>query len=145
MEADHERIHPAAEALRAAGEQYAVTHDDAPRATLVKALDDLSAVLFPHLDREVEEAMPVVSSAITNSEWRAIERKHFIKQVSFAQLGFEAHWLLDGIDPVGYQVVTHAVPAVPRFILLHAFARSYRRRATATWRPDHVHGFAAAG
>jgi len=41
----------------------------------------------------------------------------------------EGHWLLDGIDAEGYQVVVHTVAAVPRFILLHGFARAYQRRA----------------
>jgi hypothetical protein len=54
---------------------------------------------------------------------------------SFAQLGMEAHWLVDGIDREGYQIVVHTVPAVPRFILLHGFARAYRRRARARWQP----------
>ncbi len=40
---------------------------------------------------------------------------------------------LDGIDAAGYQVVVHTVPAVPRFILLHGFARAYRRRAQVRW------------
>ena len=35
----------------------------------------------------------------------------------------------------GYWVVVHTVPAVPRFILLHGFARAYRRRARARWQP----------
>jgi hypothetical protein len=52
-----------------------------------------------------------------------------------AQLGIEGHWLLDGIDAEGYQVVVHTVPAVPRFILLHGFARAYRRQALARWQP----------
>jgi hypothetical protein len=51
-------------------------------------------------------------------------------------LGIEGHWLLDGIDAEGYQVVVHTVPAVPRFILLHGFARAYRRRAQARWQPN---------
>jgi len=125
-------------ALRSAGDRYAGSHGDDARADLVAALYDLAAVLFPHLDREVEEAMPVVSSTITNGEWRAIEQKYNIKPKSLAQLGFEGHWLLDGIDPAGYDVVIHAVPAVPRFILLHGFARAYRRRAAAVWQHDHA-------
>jgi hypothetical protein len=138
LEADHRRIEPAAAALKSAGERYVRSDDDDARAHLVQALDELAAVLFPHLDREVEEAMPVVSSAITHGEWRAIEQKYNIKPKSLAQLGFEGHWLLDGIDPAGYDVVTHAVPPVPRFILLHGFARAYRRRVAAVWQPDHA-------
>jgi hypothetical protein len=136
LEADHGRIDPAATTVAAAGRRYAETTTDEPRVELVAALDALTTVLFPHLDREVEEAMPVVSASITQAEWREVERTYFIKPKSFAQLGMEAHWLVDGIDREGYQIVVHTVPAVPRFILLHGFARAYRRRARARWQPD---------
>ena len=103
------------------------------RAELVTALDALAAVLSPHLDREVEEAMPVVSASITQAEWHAVEQEHNIKPKSLAQLGMEGHWLLDGIDAEGYRIVVGTVPTVPRFILLHGFARAYRRRAQVRW------------
>jgi Hemerythrin HHE cation binding domain len=135
LEAEHRRIGPAAAALACAGQRYAATAADDPRAELVTALDALGTVLFPHLDREVEEAMPVVSACITRAEWHAVEQEYNIKPKSLAQLGMEGHWLLDGIDSEGHQVVIHTVPAVPRFILLHGFARAYRRRARERWQP----------
>jgi hypothetical protein len=136
LEADHQRIDPAAIALKSAGRRYAQTTSDEARVELVTALDELTEVLFPHLDREVEEAMPVVSASITRAEWRTIEQRYNIKPKSMAQLGIEGHWLLDGIDAEGYDVVVHTVPVVPRFILLHGFARTYRRQAQARWHPD---------
>jgi hypothetical protein len=134
-EAEHRRISPAAAELIAAGQSYAATSADEPRGGLVSALDALAAVPFPHLDREVQEAMPVVSASITQAEWQAVEQEYNIKPKSLAQLGMEGHWLLDGINAEGYQVVVQTVPAVPRFILLHGFARAYRRRARARWQP----------
>jgi Hemerythrin HHE cation binding domain len=137
LEAEHRRISPAAAALTSAGQRYAQTTAAQPRTELITALDGLAAVLFPHLDWEVEEAMPVVSASITHAEWQAVEQEYYVKPKSLAQLGMEGHWLLDGIDAEGYQVVVHTVPAVPRFILLHGFARAYRRRAQARWQqPD---------
>ena len=106
-----------------------------PRTELISALDELAAVLFPHLDREVAEAMPVVSASITQAEWDAVEQEYYVKPKSLAQLGMEGHWLLDGIDAEGYQVVVGTVPAVPRLILLHGFAGAYRRRARTRWQP----------
>jgi hypothetical protein len=38
-----------------------------PADTRMMGIDELAAVLFPHLDREVEEAMPVVSASITHA------------------------------------------------------------------------------
>ena len=75
---------------------------------LVEAIDALAAVLFPHLDREVAEAMPVVSATITHAEWHELELIYTIKPKSLSQLGMEAHWVLDGIDPERYDVVVHA-------------------------------------
>ena len=136
LEAEHRQIGPASAALTAAGANYAGTLADEPRAELVTALDALTAVLFPHLDREVAEAMPVVSASITHAEWHAVEQEHNIKPKSLTQLGIEGHWLVDSIDPEGYQVVVHTVAAMPRFILLHGFARRYRRQAIACWGPQ---------
>jgi hypothetical protein len=135
LEADHRTIGPAAERLTEAGRRYAATSTDEARVALVSALDELTAVLLPHLDREVAEAMPVVSASITNAEWRAIERRYNLKPKSLPQLAMEGHWVLEDIDPDGYQVVVHTVPPLARLVLLHGFARAYRRRARARWQP----------
>ena len=135
LEADHQRVSPAAAALRSAGQRYRDMAGDEQRGDLAGAIGVLADVLFPHLDREVEDAMPVVSASITQAEWRAWEQEYNVKPKSLAQLGMEGHWLLDGIDAEGYQVVVGTVPAVPRFILVHGFARAYRRRAQARWQP----------
>jgi Hemerythrin HHE cation binding domain len=135
MEADHRAIVPAIGALTAAARHYRCTQDDAPRLELVAALDALTGVLLPHLDREVAEAMPVVGQTLTARQWDAWNKESNVKPKSLRELGLEGHWLLDEIDPEGYQVVTQQVPAVPRFILLHGFARPYRRRRDAWWSP----------
>ena len=138
MEADHARIAPAADAVAAAAREYTASTTDAPRAALVAALDRLIEVLFPHLDREVAEAMPVVAASITAREWDAVEQEYNIKPKTTRQLAMEGHWLLEGIDPEGYEIVVHKVPAALRFVLLHGFGRSYRRRADARWTPDRA-------
>jgi hypothetical protein len=140
LEAEHRTISPALEALTAAGRRYATIADDEPaddepRGALVATLDELTSVLFPHLDREVEVAMPVVSASISHAEWHAVEQRYNIKPKSLSQLGIEGQWLLDGIDPEGYRVVVQTVPAIPRLILRYGFARRYRRQAQARWQP----------
>ena len=93
------------------------------RVALVESIDALAVVLFPHLDREVDEAMPVVSAAITRAEWDEIEQTYYVKPKSLGQLGMEAHWVLDGIDDEGYQVVVHTVPWFVRLLILSRFRR----------------------
>ena len=144
MEADHARIAPAADAVAAAASEYTSTTGDSARVALVVALDGLLEVLVPHLDREVAEAMPVVAASITNREWDAVEQEYNIKPKSTRQLAMEGHWLLEGIDAEGYNVVVHKVPAVLRFVLIQGFGRAYRRQAEARWTPDEFTVWAAA-
>jgi polyketide cyclase/dehydrase/lipid transport protein len=101
----------------------------------------LQDVLLPHLRREEDEAMPLVSLAITDAEWRAVEKAYNLEPKSLGQLGYEGHWLLDGLDPERRQVVTHLVPPIPRFLLVHGFARNYRRKAVACWGPTDPNGY----
>lgn len=145
LEADHQRIAPAIGPLVAAGRQYARSTDDGPRHALITALDNLSEVLLPHLDREVDEAMPLVSASISKAEWKHWDEAYNIKPKSLLQLGIEGHWLLDDIDAEGRDVVVHQVPPVPRFVLLHGFAAAYRRQARRRWSPDARSAPAAGG
>jgi hypothetical protein len=133
LEADHARIAPAADAVAAAARQYTDTTADTARVTLVEALDVLIDVLVPHLDREVAEAMPVVAASITGAEWDAVEQEYNLEHKSPRQLAMEGHWLLEDIDPEGYDVVVHKVPPIMRFVLIHGFGRAYRRQARARW------------
>lgn len=133
MEAEHLAIVPAIEALTAAAQHYRSAPGDAARLELIQALDALTGVLLPHLDREVAEAMPVVAQTLTARDWDAWNKQANVKGKAVRELGLEGHWLVDQIDPEGYQVVASQVPAVPRFILLHAFARPYQRRRNTWW------------
>ena len=143
MEADHARVAPFVEACDAAARDYAGGASDGARVALLSALERLSEALLPHLRREEDEAMPLVSLVITAAELRAIDQQYFIKPKSLTQLGFEGHWLLDGLDPERSQIVVHQVPAIPRFVLVHGFARRYRRQATACWGPANTASIAS--
>ena len=136
LEADHARIAPAADVTAARAREYTASTDDSARVALIEALDGLVEVLEPHLDREVAEAMPVVAASITEREWDALEQQYNIKPKTKWQLAMEGHWLVEGIDAEGYDLVVHKVPAVLRFVLLHGFGPVYRRRAEARWTPD---------
>ena len=84
--------------------------------------------------------MPVVAASITAREWDAVEQAYNIEPKSSWELAMEGHWLLDGIDAEGYDVVVGTVPPVRRFVLLHGFGWAYRRRARARWTPDGSRG-----
>jgi hypothetical protein len=103
------------------------------REAVLTALGDLCAVLLPHLAREEVEMMPVVASTLTETERFAIEKRDNLDPKSFIELGDEGHWLLDGLDDQGREVLLHTVPAVPRFLLLHMFRRRYQRKVHTLW------------
>jgi hemerythrin-like domain-containing protein len=131
MAADHAAVALAVHELE---EELGVGTPDDP-AAVVAAIEHLEAVLLPHLRREEDEVLPVVSAAITDAEWRAIEQEHNLDGKSMRQLGREGHWLIDGADPDDRAAVLGLVPAVPRFLLVHGFGPSYRRSARACWEP----------
>lgn len=131
MDTDHATIAPALSTVQAAARDYRL--DDAARMSLLTALAELDAVLLPHLDREEHDTMPMVAASITTTEWRNWDQQHNVKTKSFMELGTIGHWLLDGLTPERRHVVVHEVPAVPRFILVHGFARRYTRQARLRW------------
>ena len=88
--------------------------------------------MCPHLEREEREMMPVVSSSITNGEWRAWE-DGFTKVKSMKQLADEGHWLIDNLDAGRRDFVVHLVPAVPRFILVNFLGGPYKKKTTLLW------------
>ena len=133
MERDHEGLVTLVAEVEVAARAVIDADATVPDERLVGALAALEHHLLPHLRREEDEAMPVVSAYITDAEWRTLEHEHNVKPKSVAELGFEGHWLIDGADAEDRQTVLHLVPPMPRFVLLHGFARSYARRSAACW------------
>ncbi len=133
MEHDHARIAPAMGAVSAATRDYSDSDSVQVRDRLVESLTSLREVLDPHLAREEQEMMPVVSKTLTHEQWERFNQEQYIKPKSKTELGLEGHWLIDSIDPEGYEVVVGNVPAILRFILLHAFAGRYARDCAARW------------
>lgn len=135
MDRDHQHIAARIDAVETAAAAYGRGGEPDARTELLATIRDLRELLLPHLQREEDEAMPLVSDALTEAEWLAIEHEHNVKPKGMAQLGREGHWLIDDATPEDRAKVVGLVPAVPRFVLLHGFARSYRRRRDACWRP----------
>jgi hemerythrin-like domain-containing protein len=132
MARDHENVALAIVQLEKAAAAYAERDE---RDALVHALDDLTDVLLPHLQREEDEAMPVVSRVLTNAEWRDLEQRYNLDGKSMAQLGREGHWLIDDASAEDRARVLGLVPLVPRLLLLYGFGPSYRRQRRACWSP----------
>lgn len=132
MAADHARIDPAVTALDCAAREFRVGLPGA-RAGLGNAVEKLTAVLIPHLTREEQVMMPVVSATLSDAEWKAWDQEFNIKPKGLRVLADEAHWVLDGLDEDAQRFVQGLVPPVPRFIVLKMLGGRYRRRRTALW------------
>ena len=131
MDAEHAAVAPAISTVEAAARAYRDSAD--ARTMVLEALTTLREVLLPHLEREEIEMMPVVSASITAAEWSAWDQATNVKPKGLRQLGMEGHWLIDGADAENRSRVVGLVPPVPRFVLLHGFAPSYRRRTMRLW------------
>jgi hemerythrin-like domain-containing protein len=141
LESDHARLAPLIDDCDEAAGEYGRGSTDAPRVALLDAVARLQEGLLPHLRREEDELMPLVSVAVSDAEWRALDKEYNLDHKSLSQLGFEGHWLLDGLDPERRQVVTRLVPPVPRFVLILGFRRSYQRKAADCWGPADRNGY----
>ncbi len=133
MEADHAAIAPLIERVKPAARRYGAEPSGAAASGLMAALQDLCTTLLPHLEREEAELVPIISVTMSAAEWHAIEQEYYVGPKSMAELGFEGHWLLDGLDAERADVVTHTVPALARLVLVRGFAGRYRRHAVACW------------
>lgn len=138
MERDHGDIAAAVDRVRCAAADLRDPRRTRSRSDLGAAIDDLRTRLVPHLRREEDELLPVVSACLTHEEWTAIEQEHFVRTRSMLELGLEGHWLIDETTDADRATVLGVVPAVPRFVLLHGLARTYRRRRDAWWRPERL-------
>jgi hemerythrin-like domain-containing protein len=132
MARDHEIVATAIVAVQRAAGLYA---ERGERVPLIAAIDALTAVLLPHLEREEDEVMPVVSRAITNAEWNAIEQRENLDGKSMAELGREGHWLIEGAGADDRAHVIGLVPPLPRLLLLYGYGPSERRRSRTCWDP----------
>lgn len=128
MAADHRAVEPAIAAVEAAA-----TVGD--RVALAESVHTLREVLVPHLRREEDEVMPIVTACMSHREWREIEQRHNLDGKSPSQLAMEGHWLIDDAPADDRAIVLALVRPIERFVLVHAFGRAYRRRARACWTP----------
>jgi hypothetical protein len=137
MDADHEAIQPAMAAVTRTAARY--EREPEGREELLAALGSLADVLLPHLRREEDELMPVVSATITEQQWRDWDQANNVKPLGPRELAFTGNWLLDGLDAGDQAIVAALVPPVPRWVIRRVLVRGYRRAMFGCWRlPEHT-------
>jgi hemerythrin-like domain-containing protein/uncharacterized protein YndB with AHSA1/START domain len=147
MAADHNAIQTAMAAAERAAERYAQSAD--AREELAAELGTLSGVLLPHLRREEDDLMPVVSASITEQQWRDWEQT--AAKPPRRELPFTANWLMDSLDAGDHACVAALIRRgagpVGRGIVTNILVRGYRKAMFRCWRlPQHFRlKFAPAG
>jgi hemerythrin-like domain-containing protein/uncharacterized protein YndB with AHSA1/START domain len=147
MAADHNAIQTAMAAAERAAERYARSAD--AREQLAAELGTLGGVLLPHLRREEDDMMPVVSASITEQQWRDWEQT--AAKPPRRELPFTANWLMDGLDAGDHACVAALIRRgagpVGRWIVTSILVRGYRNAMFRCWRlPQHSRlKFAPAG
>jgi iron-sulfur cluster repair protein YtfE (RIC family) len=121
MEAEHEQIDPllAAVSQAMAGGQPDGVDDDGDR--LADTVDVLTMALHGHLAHEEKDALPLIGTALTVGEWRAVGRRIGVRNLRRAPEMFA--WMLDGATPEQAAAATGQLPPPARVL--------YR----AVWRP----------
>ena len=76
METDHAQISPEMRRLSTATNRYAENAAAPARERVEAALASLRVVRDPHLLREENEMMPVVSATLTHGQWEAFNQEH---------------------------------------------------------------------
>ena len=136
MEAEHTAVVPAIDNVTGAAGCYRDDGSDLARTAFLDEVNALADVLLPHLRTEEDEAMPAVAASITDADWSAWDKSHNVRGKPIPQLAGEGHWLMDGLDPVRYQVLVHLVPAPVRVIIVRGYAGRYRKACATRWGPD---------
>ena len=124
MEAEHEQIDPLLAAVSQAmdaSEQDGVDHDG---GRLADTVDVLTMALHGHLAHEERDALPLIGTALTAAEWRAVGRRIGVRNLRRAPEMFA--WMLDGATPDQAGAATAQLPPPARVL--------YR----TVWRPRFV-------
>jgi uncharacterized protein YndB with AHSA1/START domain/hemerythrin-like domain-containing protein len=135
MDADHHALLPAIDQLTDTARRYG--QNPSARTELITALDQLSAVMLPHLQREETEMMPVVSAAVTKPEWDAIELAYAVKQLKPAELAFVALWLFDDATDEDRALARSVVPRPVAWAIETLTTHRYERHAWRCWYLPH--------
>lgn len=137
MDRDHHALAAAIDVVAQSGSEYAAS--DASRHSLLKAVDELAAVMLPHLQREEDEAMPIVSQSISKAEWEDWDRRFNLETRSLAERTFDGLWLMDGTDEADRDVVRALIPRPVAWTIETLKSRDYARRAYRCWYlPQHT-------
>jgi hemerythrin-like domain-containing protein len=124
MEAEHQQIDPLLAAVSRAMDASEQDGVDRDGGRLADTVDVLTMALHGHLAHEERDALPLIGTALTAAEWRAVGRRIGLRNLRRAPEMFA--WMLDGATPDQAGAATGQLPPPARVL--------YR----TVWRPRFV-------
>jgi iron-sulfur cluster repair protein YtfE (RIC family) len=125
MEAEHEQIDPLLAAVNQAMD--GADRDGRPDgATLADTVDVLTMALHGHLAHEERDALPLIGTALTVGEWRAVGRRIGLRNLRRAPEMFA--WMLDGAAPERAAAATDQLPPPARVLYRAVWQPRFARR-----------------
>src|ERR1700759_2003531 len=107
MEAEHQQIDPLLAAV-----DRAMSQPGGDDGALADTVDVLTMALHGHLAHEERDALPLIGTALTAAEWRAVGRKIGGQNLRRAPEMFA--WMLDGAAPDQAAAATGQLPPPAR-------------------------------
>jgi hemerythrin-like domain-containing protein len=121
MEAEHEQIDP----LLAAVNQ-AMNGGQPDGGRLADTVDVLTMALHGHLAHEEKDALPLIGTALTAAEWRAVGRRIGVRNLRRAPEMFA--WMLNGASPQQAAAATGQLPPPARVLYRAVWQPRFARR-----------------
>jgi hemerythrin-like domain-containing protein len=130
MEAEHEQIDPLLAAVNQAmdGGDSGGQPDGAGQIgdRLADTVDVLTMALHGHLAHEEKDALPLIGTALTSAEWRAVGRRIGVRNLRRAPEMFA--WMLDGAAPERAAAATGQLPPPARVLYRAVWQPRFARR-----------------
>jgi iron-sulfur cluster repair protein YtfE (RIC family) len=126
MEAQHERVHDALEALGPALDRWEAEARPAVAEEVASGMDALRTALVEHLDDEEREILPLAARHITPEEWAQLG-EHGVETMSRKQLPIFFGAVNEEATPEERTQMLSVLPAPVRLLARTLFAWQYRR------------------
>jgi hemerythrin-like domain-containing protein len=126
MEAEHEQIEPLLAAVSQAMEAGQPGFAGEDKGRLADTVDVLTMALHGHLAHEEKDALPLIGTALTTAEWRAVGRRIGVRNLRRAPEMFA--WMLDGAAPELAAAATGQLPPPARVLYRTVWRPRFARR-----------------
>lgn len=128
MESEHQQVDPLLAAVDSAFESASAVPDGDPAGgggRLGEVIEPLVSALTSHLGHEERDALPLIGTAMTAGEWRAVGRKIAVKNLSAAPEMFG--WMLHGAPPEQAAATVGTLPPPARVLYRRIWKPRYER------------------